>query len=204
MGLFEDVVVNAKSAANVVGKKAGQLMDISKLRLSAADINREISRRLEALGRTVYDAQKSGYDPSELVAESVSCIDELYEQLDAIFDQLAVNDNGLLDRQTVRRFSNLGNRTERFLGSIQNLREAVAQLREAYQSQLAIQQNDLMKIFTLVTVVFLPLTLLVGWYGMNFVSMPELRWRYGYPAVAIVGLAIAVGLVWFFRRKKWL
>ena len=127
-----------------------------------------------------------------------------YEQLDAIFDQLAVNDNGLLDRHTVRRFSNLGNRTERFLGSIQNLREAVAQLREAYQSQLAIQQNDLMKLFTLVTVVFLPLTLLVGWYGMNFVSMPELRWRYGYPAVAIVGLAIAVGLVWFFRRKKWL
>lgn len=127
-----------------------------------------------------------------------------YEQLDAIFDQLAVNDNGLLDRQAVRRFSNLGNRTERFLGSIQNLREAVTQLREAYQSQLAIQQNDLMKLFTLVTVVFLPLTLLAGWYGMNFVSMPELRWRYGYPAVAIVGLAIAVGLVWYFRRKKWL
>lgn len=127
-----------------------------------------------------------------------------YEQLDAIFDQLAVNDNGLLDRQTVRRFSNLGNRTERFLGSIQNLREAVAQLREAYQSQLAIQQNDLMKLFTLVTVVFLPLTLLAGWYGMNFVNMPELRWRYGYPAVAIVGLAIAVGLVWYFKRKKWL
>ena len=50
------------------------------------------------------------------------------------------------------------------MGSIQNLREAVAQLREAYQSQLAIQQNDLMKLFTLVTVVFLPLTLLAGWY----------------------------------------
>ena len=127
-----------------------------------------------------------------------------YEQLDAIFDQLAVNDNGLLDRQTVRRFSNLGNRTERFLGSIQNLRESVTQLREAYQSQLSIQQNDLMKLFTLVTVVFLPLTLLAGWYGMNFANMPELQWRYGYPAVAVVGLAIAGGLVWYFRRKKWM
>lgn len=95
MGLFEDVVVNAKSAANVVGKKAGQLMDISKLRLSAADVNREISRRLEALGRTVYDAQKSGYDPSELVAESVSCIDELYEQLDVINQELAMARNKL-------------------------------------------------------------------------------------------------------------
>ena len=46
MGLFEDVVVNARSAANVVGKKAGQLVDISKLRLSAADVEREISARL--------------------------------------------------------------------------------------------------------------------------------------------------------------
>ena len=95
MGLFEDVVVNAKSAANVVGKKAGQLMDISKLRLSAADVNREITRRLEALGRTVYDAQKSGYDPTELVAESISCIDELYEQLDVINQELAMARNKL-------------------------------------------------------------------------------------------------------------
>lgn len=127
-----------------------------------------------------------------------------YEQLDAIFDQLSANDNGLLDRQTVRRFSNLGNRTERFLNGVQNLRESVAQLREAYQSQLAIQQNDLMKVFTLVTVVFLPLTLLAGWYGMNFANMPELHWRYGYPVVTVVGLLIAGGLIWYFKRKKWL
>ena len=93
MGMFEDVVVNARSAAEVVGKKAGQLVDISKLRLSVADVNREISRRLEALGRTVYEAKKAGYDPSDMVAESVVCIDELYEQLDAINDELAAARN---------------------------------------------------------------------------------------------------------------
>ena len=51
----------------------------------------------------------------------------------------------------------------------------MAQLREAYQSQLAIQQNDLMRVFTIVTVLFLPLTLITGWFGMNFVNMPELQ-----------------------------
>ena len=103
-----------------------------------------------------------------------------YEQLDSIFDELAENDNSLLGKQNTRRFANLGNRMERYLNAVQSLRESVAQLREAYQSQLSIQQNDLMKIFTVVTAVFLPLTLLVGWYGMNFVGMPELHWKYGY------------------------
>lgn len=127
-----------------------------------------------------------------------------YEQLDSIFRELADNENGLLGPETARRFSNLGNRTERYLNTVQDLRESVAHLREAYQSQLSIRQNDLMKVFTVVTAVFLPLTLLTGWYGMNFAAMPELRWRYGYPAVILLGAVIVGGLLYWFKRKKWL
>ena len=127
-----------------------------------------------------------------------------YEQLDSIFRELADNENGLLSPEIARRFSNLNNRTERYLNTVQDLRESVAHLREAYQSQLSIRQNDLMKVFTVVTAVFLPLTLLTGWYGMNFAAMPELRWRYGYPAVMVLGAAIVGGLVYWFKRKKWL
>ena len=78
----------------------------------------------------------------------------------------------------------------------------MAQLREAYQSQLSIQQNDLMKIFTVVTAVFLPLTLLVGWYGMNFSNMPELSWKYGYPAVIVISLVIVMICLWIMKKKK--
>ena len=93
---------------------------------------------------------------------------------------------------------------ERYLNAVQSLRESVAQLREAYQSQLSIQQNDLMKIFTVVTAVFLPLTLLAGWYGMNFANMPQLQWKYGYPAVILVSVGIVAALVIYFKKKKWL
>ena len=55
-----------------------------------------------------------------------------------------------------------------------------------------------------VTAVFLPLTLLVGWYGMNFVGMPELHWKYGYPAVILVSVGIVAALVIYFKKKKWL
>ena len=89
MGLFEDVVVNARTAVNVVGKKASKIVDLSKLRISATDLNNEISKRFEAMGRTIYDSKKSGNDASDLIAESITAVDELYEQLDAVNDQLA-------------------------------------------------------------------------------------------------------------------
>jgi len=127
-----------------------------------------------------------------------------YEQLELIFNGLAENENGLLDTSTVQRINILRGRTERCLAAVRNLQESVSQLREAYQSQLSIQQNDLMKIFTVVTSVFLPLTLITGWYGMNFRFMPELGWRLGYPGVAFVCLGVATALIWYFKRKKWI
>ena len=61
-----------------------------------------------------------------------------------------------------------------------------------------------MKIFTIVTSIFLPLTLIVGWYGMNFENMPELTWKYGYLAVIICCIAMVVGMIGYFKHKKWL
>ena len=88
MGLFEDVVINAKTAANAVGKKAGQLVDVSKLKISAAELNIEINKKYEALGKAVYDAKKADSDSADLVAEAMVAIDELQEQLDALNEQI--------------------------------------------------------------------------------------------------------------------
>lgn len=127
-----------------------------------------------------------------------------YEQIDTIFDEMAINDNRLLSTKTIKSITILGARTDRYLNKVYNLQELVSQIQETYQSQLSIQQNNLMKIFTVVTVVFLPLTLLVGWYGMNFSNMPELHWQYGYPMIIVVSIGIVVVLVCYFKHKKWL
>ena len=127
-----------------------------------------------------------------------------YEQIDTIFDEIAINDNNLLSQKTMKRISILGARTDRYLNKVCNLQEFVRQMQETYQSQLSIQQNNLMKVFTVITAIFLPLTLLVGWYGMNFAYMPELRWRYGYLMIFLVSVSIIAFLIWYFKHKKWL
>lgn len=126
-----------------------------------------------------------------------------YEQLGFIFEELAANENGLLSENGVRLCTILSNRTDRLFSNAVNLRDYIAQVLEAYQSQLDYLQNNLMKIFTVITTIFLPLTLLVGWYGMNF-DMPEFHSAYGYPVIIAVSAFIVIMLIILFKRKKWM
>jgi magnesium transporter len=61
-----------------------------------------------------------------------------------------------------------------------------------------------MTVLTVVTTIFMPLTLIVGWYGMNFRYMPELEWHWGYPVIIIASVVIVVASLLFFKKKKWL
>jgi len=82
MSILEDAVLGAKSVTTAVGEKAVKIVDISRLRLSAAELSKNIADHYEALGRAIYDAQKSGEDIGNIVAASVSAIDALYTRLD--------------------------------------------------------------------------------------------------------------------------
>ncbi len=90
MGVFEDVVLNAKSAATTVGKKAEWLVDISKLRMNAAELGGEIAKKYEALGRLVYDSVKANASAEGLVEEYVESIDVLNAKLDEINEKINV------------------------------------------------------------------------------------------------------------------
>ena len=89
MSIFEDAVIGAKNVTVSVGEKAGRLVDISRLRLSAAEISRDIARRYEAMGRAVYDANKVGEDVDGIIAECAIGIDALYTRLDDINIKIA-------------------------------------------------------------------------------------------------------------------
>ncbi len=93
-------------------------------------------------------------------------------------------------------------RVEQLQNHVHLLRENVLQIRELYQSMQDAHQNKIMAVITIVTTIFLPLTLITGWYGMNFVYMPELQWRYGYFAVIMISLIIVIAEIIYFKKKK--
>lgn len=126
-----------------------------------------------------------------------------YEQLDTIIDSLLLNENKLLSEEGLMHFTILANRTTRYLQNVLNLRDYVTQMREAYQAQIDIEQNNLMRLFTVITTVFQPLTLMAGWYGMNFTYMPELHWKYAYPVFIGVSIFVCLALLAVFKKKRW-
>ena len=89
MGIFDDVVVNAKSAAQTVGKMAGQCVDMSKLRSNMSELNGEITKRYQELGRFIYEAKKAGSADEAELANQIAGIDDLYAQLSAVSAQYA-------------------------------------------------------------------------------------------------------------------
>lgn len=125
-----------------------------------------------------------------------------YEPLLDVVEDLTENENGIINEKSKAYFVILFNRIERLNRKVGNLRDYVTQTRESYQAQLDISQNKIMKLFTVLTAVFSPLTLIVGWYGMNFSTMPELRWEYGYVFVIFLSLAVLSVCLWIFKKKK--
>lgn len=126
-----------------------------------------------------------------------------YQQLADMMQMLGENKNSIFNMEDCRMFRVASNRADRLYDNTKMLREYTVQLREMYQSQIDIMQNKTMKVLTVVTTIFMPLTLIVGWYGMNFAGMPELEWKHGYLTVIIVSLLVVIGEIIFFKWKKW-
>ena len=113
-----------------------------------------------------------------------------YDQLIDIGEVLRDNDNEMFPPENVRRFATFTERTMRLSENVKHLKEYAVQLRETHDAMLDYNLNNIMKLFTVITTIFLPLTLIVGWYGMNFADMPELTWKYGYPGVIVFSVIV--------------
>ncbi len=127
-----------------------------------------------------------------------------YEQLLDLAEILEENENNFFSKENLRYFRLLSNKIERLLDTSAGIGEYTMQIRDLYKMHLDIKQNNIMTILTAVTTIFMPLTLIVGWYGMNFRYMPELNFRWSYPVLAAISVLIVVINAIVFKKKKWM
>lgn len=121
-----------------------------------------------------------------------------------IMEILEMDESDLIPSQFDKFFSKLSLKADRLVSHLVNLRDAVAQVQATWQAQVDLGFNKTAKIFTVIAAIFLPLTLMTGWYGMNFQYMPELKHPMGYPAVILVAVLIVSLLLWWFRRNHYI
>ncbi len=114
------------------------------------------------------------------------------------------SDNPLVQDSTRLFIRDIYDHTIQIMDSIDTWRDVLNGLFDLYLSQLSFRMNNVMQVLTIISTIFIPLTFVVGVYGMNFQYMPELNWRYGYFIVWGVMLLIALLLLYLFRRKRWL
>lgn len=121
-----------------------------------------------------------------------------------IIEILEADESDLIPEEYDKYFMKLSLRADRATTQLISLRDYIAQVRESWQANVDLNFNKVMKYFTVATAIFLPLTLITGWYGMNFQYMPELYYKYSYPIVFLVCLLIAGGGIWWFRKNNYI
>ncbi len=110
----------------------------------------------------------------------------------------------LIDKTTSIYLRDVYDHTIQVIDSIETFREMLAGMLDIYLSSVSNRMNEVMKVLTIIATIFIPLTFVAGIYGMNFAHMPELVSPWGYPLVLLTMLSIAIVMLFFFRKKKWI
>ncbi|MBO7392671.1 MAG: magnesium transporter CorA [Abditibacteriota bacterium] len=127
-----------------------------------------------------------------------------YEQLIDFGEVLEENENNFFKQENLRYFRMFTGKIERLRDRAAAVSDHVAQVRDIYNSNLEVRLNRIMKALTIITATLMPVTLITGWYGMNFKNMPELDKPWGYPLVIAICAAIVVLIITVFKKKDWL
>jgi magnesium transporter len=121
-----------------------------------------------------------------------------------VFGHLASARSGPIDDTAALNFRDTQDNVVRLADSIEQQRDVLSNVKDTYLSVVAQRTNDIMRVLTVFSAIVLPLSLVAGIYGMNFEFMPELDERWGYPMALGVMAGITVGLLIWFRRKRWI
>lgn len=138
------------------------------------------------------------------LTKKVGCVRKSVWPLRSLIDELRKEASPYIKKNTQIYLRDVYEHAIYVIDEIESFRDVLTSTMDIYLSSNNYQMNNVMKILTIITTIFMPLSLLASIYGMNFEHMPELKWRYGYLTVILVMIGISLTMIYFFKRKKWL
>ncbi len=206
--VFDSIRQRIVSAA---GRLRTQGADYLAYRLMDAIVDNYFTL-VEFLGEQVDDTEETLLDRPE--KETIHVIHHLKNEnlflrksifpLRDILNYLERGESNLVKPETRVYYRDVYDHTIQIMETLETLRDVLSGMTDIYLSSMSNRMNEVMKVLTVFASLFIPLTFLVGVYGMNFDYMPELHWRWSYPVLWLVMIGMGVSLLVFFRRKKWL
>jgi len=179
--LVDAIVDQYFSVLELLSEKIEGLQD-----MVITDSNPEMLRQIHALKRELLFLRRAVWPLREAM------------------NNLSRSECPLLQESTKVFFRDVYDHVVQIVDTIETLREMVSASLDIYLSSISYKLNAVMKVLTIITTIFMPLSFIAGIYGMNFEQMPELKFRWGYPIVLAVMVLVGVGMLVMFRRKRWL
>ena len=166
---------------------------------------------LDNIGQQIEDIEEAVYNnPSpkgfqhiqQLKKELIYLRKALYPLRDAL-NKLIKDESGFIETSNSRYFSDIYDHVVHLIDSLDTYKDLTSGLMDIHINTLNTRMNEIIKVLTIASTIFMPLTFIVGVYGMNFEFMPELHSPWGYPGVWAVMILMTVGMVMYFKHKKW-
>lgn len=170
--------------------------------LTALERMDEMSSRLEA--ELPHDTTTGTLQRVGLLKRDVQTVRRAAWPLREVVASLSHDEDGHVSAPVLTFMRDAHDHVIQTIDAIENLRELLNGLHDLYLSLSSNRMNEIMKVLTIISTIFIPLTFLVGVYGMNFHAMPELAWRWAYPALWLLMLGIGGFMLLLFRRARWL
>lgn len=166
----------------------------------------EMSDKIEAMEERVFDPQPNDDITLEIqeLKRTMLRIRRAVNPLREVVSRLEKMDHDLVQEQTINYLKDLYDHMLQVSENIEIYREMTWGLMDMYMTSISNKMNEVMKVLTIMASIFIPLTFLAGIYGMNFEYMPELQFRFSYPILLVIMTVLIIGMLIYFRRKRWL
>ncbi len=206
--LFEDVRARISNATGKIRQRGPDYLLYSLMDIIVDhhySITETITDRLDELEEAIFE-KPARYliEQNQLIRKDISALRKALLPMQDGVSRLIKEEPELIDDSSLKYFKDIHDHIIQIIDMLDTCREITNEIRERYISSLSYRMNQVMKLLTIITTIFIPLSFIAGIYGMNFINMPELQWKYGYFYVLGLMFLILLAMMIYFRRKKWI